>query len=310
MCFEKISKSPLPIKPTVSFKITSATSVNEASPLGLSYLGLLPCSCQCWSGPKAPKISTLSNQLRANAAPYVVNNTSTTSGSVRPCIQCKLKMDQDQQQLQMHQQQIANQLNCSHQHHNHHPQQLSNHCHCSTSQNVNVPPIMTFPVPPPPIPPTLPTFLPSAPQGTASTAMTSNNQMYFVPFNMPSLVTGGSTASISSNRMSSSTITTCPHHSHLPHSTNKTFPNRPLNNNPIRNVPLLRTTATAAIPARRDSVNNTDVNSNENNDNSITLEEDDEGEEGGDDERSNNDNIKSSSSPHFWIPFLSSSIIF
>ncbi|KNC32165.1 hypothetical protein FF38_03487, partial [Lucilia cuprina] len=236
-----------------SFKITATTNQNEPSSVGLGYLGLLPCSCQCWNGPKAPKIPNLYSQVRNNAAPYILNTSNATSGVSRSCVQCKIKMDQEKQKMHLRQQQLTTQLNCSHQQQQHH------HCHCPgnhVNQNVNVPPLMTFPVPPPPLPSAVPTFLPTTPQITTSApTMSTNNQMYFVPFNMPSIMTG-TAAPITTNQMPLAN-NTCPHHPPIhPPLANKTTPTKPLNNGPTRNVPSLRSTAAAVVSSGRESTYN------------------------------------------------------
>lgn len=217
-------------------KISTTTNITEAGPMGLSFLGLPPCSCQCWSGHKAPKLSTLSNQVRANAAPYIINTTTgSTTSSTGPCLQCKLKMDQAQQHqhLQIRQHQLANSLNCSH-----HQQQMATHCHCQTNQNLNTP-VMTFPVPPPSMPSTVPSFVPA----TGST-MTANNQMYFVPFNVPNMTTGTAPPIF------------CPHHPPpaLPTNIKSNSIKPPPHTNQTRSVSSLRTTVTATVKSRFENV--------------------------------------------------------
>lgn len=156
------------------FKI-SATNLNEPSPMGLRVVGIVPCTCQCWHGPKAPKLSTVSSSARANALPYVIN-TNTASPS---CAECKRKLDQEQQQIQFQQ----HHLNCAFntqqsQQHQHLPHCLSMQCSSLLNPSNAATNNQLYNVPPPSlIPSILPAVLQTGQNANVSTKflLTSTN---------------------------------------------------------------------------------------------------------------------------------------
>lgn len=193
-------------------KITSS-NLTEASPVGLRLVGLVPCSVQCWHGPKAPKLPGLSNAARANCAPYLLcSNTTTTqavtanAGASSPCQECKQKQMLHQQQQfyqQQYHQQHHHQASCmttatagfriaactptpisTASTHGQHAMQCrfsAPAIRCAqtatathTTQTTGAAFLPTLSVPPPPIPPRLPsTFL--QPQVSAATVASTSS---------------------------------------------------------------------------------------------------------------------------------------
>uniref|UniRef100_A0A1A9X4Q1 Uncharacterized protein n=1 Tax=Glossina brevipalpis TaxID=37001 RepID=A0A1A9X4Q1_9MUSC len=157
--------------------------------MGLRVVGIVPCTCQCWHGPKAPKLSTIGSNARANAVPYVINTNTAPS-----CEECKRKLDQEQQ-IQMQQHHINCAFNAQQsQQHQHLPHCLSMQCSSLMNpSNATTTNNQLYNVPPPSmIPSILPAVLQTGQNAnvsqkfllTSANTAASNAVLTTVPFGM------------------------------------------------------------------------------------------------------------------------------
>ncbi|KAL9898235.1 uncharacterized protein ACN427_006423 [Glossina fuscipes fuscipes] len=260
--------------------------------MGLRVVGIVPCTCQCWHGPKAPKLSTVGSNARANAVPYVIN-TNTVSPS---CAECKRKLDQEQQQIQFQQ----HHLNCAFntqqsQQHQHLPHCLSMQCSSLLNPSNATTNNQLYNVPPPSlIPSILPAVLQTGQNANVSTKflLTSTNTapsnavLTTVPLGMPSFMaptltnTNGSLTLLPSNQIPPGS------QSYLPNATGPTGQNKNSathdnltskfkENLLTKKVPTLRSTAAAALTAQKKRGNTASTRaSSESCDEEPTLIED------------------------------------